>query len=362
MNDCKIRVRRHSFLNRMGLYSCLLSVVFLVASGFAQDNGATNLESNSSNVGTTAAAFLEIGVGARAQAMGGAYVSFGDDVTAMYWNPAGIGRISGFETSFSHVNWLLGTSFDYIGIVQPINDKVVIGLNITVFGTEDQPVRVVGLEDGTGEFYSVQDQAASLSLGVNLTDRFTMGINAKYINQRIWHESATGFAIDVGGLYNTQFDGLRLGYSISNFGTAMQLAGRDLINAVDPDIINEGVEKVPVNYETGSFGLPMLFRFGVSYDMALDQINSNWLVAIDLLKPNNDEESLNIGTEFLFMNKFALRAGYQSPFLEERPGGLSLGGGLVIPSRQGFQFVMDYAYVDWGILNAVHNYSISLKY
>ncbi len=365
MNHRKNWEKLFQRLKRIGfnLFFIMLSITCLTTIGFAQDNNSTtNLSPNGTNVGTTAAAFLEIGVGARAQAMGGAYVSFANDATAMYWNPAGIGRISKFETAFSHVSWLLDTNFDYFGIVSPVNNKIVVGLNVTVFGTDDQPVRVVGLEEGTGEFYSLQDLSASLSFALNLTDRFSLGLNAKYINQRIWHSSATGFALDVGGLYKTQYDGLQIGYSISNFGTEMQLAGRDLINAIDPDIINEGVENVPVNYETGSFGLPMLFRFGISYDKPLDFLESNLLLAVDLLKPNNYEESLNIGAEYLVLDKYALRAGYQSPFMSEHQGGLSIGGGIVIPSRQSYQFVIDYAFVDWGILNSVHIYSISIRF
>jgi len=85
---------------------------------FAQKD-ATSVSAGT-NIGTSAAAFLEIGVGARAQSMGGAFVSLADDATAMYWNPAGIGRISGFQATFIHVNWLLDTNYDYTGIVTPI--------------------------------------------------------------------------------------------------------------------------------------------------------------------------------------------------------------------------------------------------
>ena len=50
-------------------------------------------------VGTTAAGFLGIDMGARGTAMGSAYVSVANDVSAMYWNPAGIARITDFEAS-----------------------------------------------------------------------------------------------------------------------------------------------------------------------------------------------------------------------------------------------------------------------
>jgi len=338
----------------------LILVIILPNNAIAQEKDS-GLSSNGKNVGTTAAAFLEIGAGARAQAMGGAYVSISEDATSMYWNPAGIGDVSGVEIVVSHTNWIFETNYDYIGIVSAVGDMFTVGANVTSFGVGDQVVRTVGYEEGTGEVYSAQDFAIGLSFAMNLTDRFSFGMNAKYIDQRIWNSSATGFAIDVGALYKTQLDGLQMGFSISNFGTEMQMAGRDLINAIDPDIINEGVDKVPVNYETGSFGLPMLFRFGVSYQMDLPSMKSKLLIATDLLKPNNSEESINIGLEYVVYDMVALRAGYKSLFLDEGTGGLSFGGGIIIASSS-INLLIDYAYIDLGMLSSVHNFGINLKF
>ena len=152
------------------LNASIFSVLLLVTFGdlHAQKDEGSGNGSGGTNVGTSAAAFLEIGVGARAQAMGGAFVSLARDATAMYWNPAGIGKISGFETTFTHVNWLVDTNFDYVGIVAPIGSAAAVGVNVTVFGTGEQPVRLVGQEEGTGEFYSSQDLAAGVSFAVNL--------------------------------------------------------------------------------------------------------------------------------------------------------------------------------------------------
>lgn len=338
----------------------LVLVILLPNNSIAQEKGS-ELSSNGKNVGTTAAAFLEIGAGARAQAMGGAYTSISADATSMYWNPAGIGGVNGFELVFSHVNWIFETNYDYVGIVTSVGETISIGANVTSFGVGDQIVRTVGFEEGTGEVYSAQDFAIGLSFAMNLTDRFSFGINAKYIDQRIWHSKATGFAIDVGALYKTQVDGLQMGFSISNFGTSMQMSGRDLINAIDPDIINQGVDNVPVNYETGSYGLPMLFRFGVSYEMNIPSIRSKLLIATDLLKPNNSDESINIGLEYVVFDIIALRGGYRSLFIDEGTGGLSLGGGVIIATST-FNVLVDYAYVDLGLLSSVHNFGINLRF
>jgi hypothetical protein len=55
-----------------------------------------------SKVGTTAAQFLKIGVGSRAVGMGGAFVAVADDITSLYWNPGGLGRLNHNE-AFSFI-------------------------------------------------------------------------------------------------------------------------------------------------------------------------------------------------------------------------------------------------------------------
>ncbi len=55
----------------------------------------------------------EMGVGARAMGMGGAFVGIADDYSAIYWNPAGLGQIRRYEinTGFSHNKLINSTSF-----------------------------------------------------------------------------------------------------------------------------------------------------------------------------------------------------------------------------------------------------------
>ena len=345
-------------------YILIFIILFIPSNNIlAQKGGSSGSNSTGTNVGTTAAAFLEIGVGPRAQAMVGAFTAITQDATSMYWNSAGIGKIKGLETTFSHIDWILDTNFDYFGIATSINETFSVGANITIFSVGEQPVRTVELVNGTGEFYTAQDLAIGVSFALNLTDRFTFGINSKFINQRIWNSSTSGFAIDVGGLYLTQFKGLQLGFNISNFGTDMQISGRDLLNVVDPDVINDGVDNIPVNYETGTFTLPLLFRFGIAYEIILNSISSEITFAVDLLKPNNDKESINVGMEYLILNTIALRAGYRGLFLDGTTGGASFGLGLILsPSRSKFEVIVDYAYVDLGLLNSVHNFGLNLRF
>ena len=353
MNCVKFGRTRRLFVNRQILVMTLFFCLIFNA----------NIRSQSiSNVGTSAASFLEMGVGARATGLGEAVVSLAQGVTAMYWNSAGIGRVTGLEGNFTYVDWFIDTRYIFAGFVAPIPGRGAIGLNVISFGMDEQPVRLVGQEQGTGEFYGAQDIAIGVTLAINLTNRFTFGFNGKYIRQQIWHTSADGFALDLGALYITQWDGLRMGVSISNFGSSLKMSGRDLINVLDPDGANYGVDNINVNYQTDAFDLPLIARLGLSYTRSFFNDNSQITIATDFLHPSNDNERVNMGLEIVLLKMISIRAGYKSLFLRDHVSGLSLGAGLVTRKIGGGKLTLDYAYVDWGVLNAVHNLSLGLMF
>ena len=70
-------------------------------------------------VGTFDGQFLKLQVGARATAMGGAFVAVADDASALFWNAAGIARIDTdkSELSINHASWPADLGFDQIGYV-----------------------------------------------------------------------------------------------------------------------------------------------------------------------------------------------------------------------------------------------------
>ena len=317
--------------------------------------------SNVSKTGTTVAAFLEIGAGARAQAMGGAFAAVADDATAMYWNPAGISRLGRLETTFNYTNWIMDTQYAYTGVVAPVGNNMAVGLNVTHFGFGEQPVRTIARPEGTGEVYGASDLALGLTFGMNLTDRFSFGFNFKFINQQIWHESANGYAMDLGALYDTPLNGLKLGFSVQNFGTDMRMSGRDIRRAYDPDPINYGNDAINVLYEMDSFALPLKFRFGAAYKIDLSQAHSILLVT-DVLHPSNNSESVNVGMEYILFNSLFLRGGYESIFEKDSISGLSLGGGVQYKIQNSMIFYLDYSWVDWGVLASVNRFSVGLGF
>src|SRR5512135_1860180 len=88
---------------------------------------ATGFGGGFSKVGTASAQFLKIGVGARAAGMGGAFAALSNDVSAMYWNPAGMTAIPAITAGFSHSQWLADMSHNFAGIAVPLGSNDVLG-------------------------------------------------------------------------------------------------------------------------------------------------------------------------------------------------------------------------------------------
>jgi hypothetical protein len=311
--------------------------------------------------GTTAAPHLLIDAHARATAMGSANVSAANNASAMYWNPAGIAGVTGFAATFTHANWIADLSFNYVGAVLALGEFGNLGVNAT-FLTMDQIERTtIFSPDGTGELFDAGHYAVGLSYGRNLTDRFSIGFNAKYINDRMYHSTAYGFALDVGALFRTQLNGLTLGMSISNYGTKMRLDGRDLQIQYDPDPGRAGNNpNINALYQTDKFDLPLTFRVGVSMDVLKGKSDSNLILAVDALHPSDDLEYVNVGGEYVFHEMFFLRGGYKELFAKDSEAGLSFGGGIRYNMLGSTDLRFDYSYVDFGLFDAVHMFSVDL--
>ncbi len=115
------------------------------------------------NVGTTAAPFLEVGVGSRAIGMGGAFVAISNDVSALYWNPAGLCRMDQGEAVFERIEWFADISFNYLGATLPFQRYGTAGIFLNAMTVPHMKVRTVDYPDGTGEEYDATSYAVGLS-------------------------------------------------------------------------------------------------------------------------------------------------------------------------------------------------------
>ncbi len=334
----------------------LVMLLFFVLYAPAQSGGDVT------NVATTSAPFLEIGVGARAIGMGGAFVATANDVSALYWNPSGIARQHRPAIIFVHTNWIADVSFDYAGAIVPLGRAGTLGASITSLSMEDMLVRTVDQPEGTGEYFQVNDMAIALSYGFNLTERFSIGFTGKYVHQKIWKEGAQGFALDIGTLFTTGLNNMRIGASLTNFGSDLQMTGDDLLVYHDPDPNQLGNnDRIFAEYQTQKWPLPLNFQAGLA--MEVFQTNSNRLtVATEAMHPINNTESMHLGMEYAFKELFFLRGGYRNLFLQDSEEGYTLGAGFSSRLMNNFRVTLDYAYADFGRLNNAQRFSLCLGF
>ena len=310
--------------------------------------------------GTTAAQVLKLNVGPRAIGMGGAFTAVADDITSLYWNPSGTANINSNEAYFNHTSLYLDINYDFAAIASNVSGFGTVGAFVSVLSTSDMLVRTTDQPEGTGEYFNYGAIVVGLNYSRYLTENFSIGFNAKYINESIWHMSATGFAIDVGTLYKIPvMNELRIAAAVSNFGTKMQMSGRDAIETLPSG--SGGENLVNSSLEMDKFDLPLLFRFGISADV-IKENTSRLTLDIDAVHPNDHTEYVNSGIEYAWNETIYIRTGYNSLFEKDSEKGLTAGFGLNYRIVDLVKIKLDYAYQDYGRLKDVHYFSVGINF
>jgi hypothetical protein len=321
----------------------VISVFLMPLIGYGQDR-----------VGTSAAPFLGINIGGAATAMGGAYVSMITDASVIYWNPGAMSRLEQSAVSFTHTSWFLDTKYDWGAVVINVGGANAFGISMGYLDYGEENVTTVDLPEGNGQRWSAHDLFATISYSRNLTDRFSIGGSFKYIQQKIYNESSSGYALDVGLLYITHFNGMRLGVSISNFGSDMKLDGKDLLIAYDPDPNGTGNNaNISSKLRTDAWPLPLFYRVGVSMNV-ISLAQNTLLISTDAVVPGDNSTIINVGGEFNWNQIFFIRGGYKSLMREDTQEGLTAGVGFKYYVSGIGKVSIDYAYNDYGLLDEIH--------
>ncbi len=325
-------------------------------------------------VGTTTANFLEIGYGAVGISMGDAYVSMVSDLSAVYWNPAGLAYMKNNEAMFMLQPWLVNSDLSFVAIGVPMQQYGTIAFSIIHMGYGDMEVTTLGDQDGTGELFDANEFSVTLSYGKAITEWFAFGAGVKYVSSQIWHTAGSAVAFDLGVIIKTDFlsnngspnDGMRIGMSVSNYGTKLQYDGLDLLNPIDvfPNE-NGNFSDVPGQFRLSEWELPLIFRVGVSVK-PINYGNQSITVSMDALHPNNNSESVNLGMEygvdFPTFGSLFLRGGYKALFMESSEYGATLGAGFAMNLLHNTSIRIDYAYRDLGLLGAINVYGLHIDF
>ena len=326
------------------------------------------------NVATTSAAFLEIGAGARSLGMGSAFVAVADNPSGLYWNPAGITYATEVEVESFYSPWLAETQFYNNTAIVPMGRLGTMGLSFTAVTMDEMMVRTVTEPEPSeyGQRFSAGSIAMGLSYARLLTDRFSFGVQAKYIQENIWQMSASGLSIDIGTLFYTRGN-TRIGMSISNFGGKLKMGGINTLVDIDVDEnIYGNNDRIDGDLGTGNWPLPLIFRFGLGKKFDLSK-EISCLTTLDAIHPNNNPEYLNIGLEYSLKNSLFLRIGrshtfYKLKYLDNEKNhtgpenGISFGLGLKYNIPLGPMLEIDYVMTDYGVFKNIGGYSITARF
>ena len=219
------------------------------------------------------------GIGARALAMGGAFVAVADDATAMLWNPSGLAQLEDTRlTGMSTDLYGLGITHQFIGAVTTFAN-LGIGLGWERASIDGQIVDEGGVIGGA---FTWVEQAIVGSLATNVLDVAMAGANVKYyLADDGLGEGATGFGFDLGLLVS-------LGDMFVIGVNAMDLAGSSIAwDGGTTDVISG------------------LYKAGLAMKLA----DGRLVLATDVDFDGTDLGNTHVGVEFAVIDELALRGG-----------------------------------------------------
>jgi len=332
----------------MNMRKKIVTILFLLAGICSAQNP---------NLGTSGAQFLNIPVSARYSALGGAVVGMNDDAESVFWNPAGLAKVNKNSVEFSYMRWF--DIFDFNSAVAAFYQDGIgtVAVSALIMSMDKEEITTESQPNGTGRFYDAKDIAIGITFARFLTDRFCVGITGKYIQQRIWNETANGFAFDVGSQYRLDFQNLTIAMKVSNFGSDMQFDGDDLNITYDKDPSIPLNRLTPARLITDTYPLPLSFQVGV----AMDIYNSDFVKAkceIDAVHPNDNNEHLLFGTEVAFFDRLYFRGGYKLHYDDES---YTFGMGANI-SLGDMKVKFDYSYSVFDILPGVNRITVGIEF
>ncbi len=322
-------------------------------------------EAQTRKAGINSAAFLKVGVGARQVALGSAVTSLTGDANNMFWNPAGVAlNEQTAQASITHNNWIGGLSQEALAASYNLSDIGTIGVGFMTFGISgitadrdngyaDPQLQAQVIDNVTSTTYDYQDLLFQLTYSRYITDNLTLGATAKYIHEKIDDQAATAVGFDLGAIYNIGLLGWSIGARINNLGSDMKF------------------------YDYAS-PIPMTFSIGTSM-VPVDIGITKWMLALDLVKPQDGVQYYYIGTELAFDKTFFVRGGWKynyswfgltgngiddgtsqrTPIQTSLERG-SMGAGVRVPFDD-YVLSFDYAYTVFVSIDNVHRFTLSFS-
>ena len=302
--------------------------------------------------------FLEIGVGSRASAMGGAFSTLADDGFGFYWTPAGCAKVFNLQFSGMYVPLYGGfgsslADYHHIGFSMPFAGAT-LGLNWIRLSVSDIPQfpnyngldynsrrnLIIGSNGSPAGYFSDSEDAfyftfarlndIRLDLGWQyfvIPLEIPIGVNFKIIRQSLAGYSAFGMGADAGMQFRFSLEDVLTIKGLGDFALALNYQ----------DFTQTGIDWG----DSGSDAIPANLKWGLGFFQELPFIKSKINLTYD--RDNRWEIENHYGAEIIYLERYALRLGHEFH-------GWTAGAGV-----QYKNFILDYAFLntDLGAVNRI---------
>jgi len=315
-------------------------------------------------VSEAAVIFLLISPHARVGGMGEAFVALADDVSAIYWNPAGLAFQQGQQFSSMYQPLLPQFNLDDLYYLfgayrQSFEGLGTVGVNVIFANYGQQIITDETGPDALGTFNS-NEYALTVSYGTLLSENIGLGLGIKYIRSNLSEVGAgaergdgkaNAFAVDIGYLHkNFLIDRLNFGFNLSNLGPKITYIDNAQADPLPTNLkLGFAYRAVDQEFNTLTFvadinKLLVKRNLDGSVDPVFKALASSWT------SPFADDANYiyNLGAEYWYAKLIALRAGYYHDN-DGRVKYLTIGAGL---KYHIYQF-------DFGYISAGDNHPLS---
>jgi hypothetical protein len=302
--------------------------------------------------------FIAIGVGGRALGLGGAYSALAHDVTAGYWNPAGLSAMMYPQITLMHDERFGGLiNYDYAAFALPAGTSTSLAISLIRLGVDDIPntqnagidangnplppgqsQNLAGIDPSRVTYFNAADWAFYFSYAKSVSEQFSYGANIKLIRRELGTASATGIGFDLGAQYLVT-DRFLVGANAQDVTTTLVAWNTGTNELITPTL------KTGTAYLIDLFGGRLTPAFDIDFRFEGRKTASNAHLG-------NVSMDFHSGVEFDFKNLVAVRAGYSDI------GSLNVGTGIHLP-----KFDIDYSFAKFDQTDQLDNtHRISLTF
>jgi len=197
--------------NQQAKLACLISVACMAMLALVPNTKAAEA------YGGAPGSYLRLGVGARAQALGGAFSAVADDPQAAFWNPAGLVQFSGINVYTQMAFFSYERKHSYFGYTHAVQEDLSLALSWLSYSGGDDLERRIGPSLEPLGYFSDRENCYMLSAGYQLRPQLSAGLTGKVLSHHLDEQFGWGFGFDLGLLYS--YRGYRAALVLRDLGS-----------------------------------------------------------------------------------------------------------------------------------------------